>query len=37
MLIDIQTASPPYKVPQGLAKEELKKRMGEKLRSFKDD
>jgi len=30
MLIDIQTASPPYKVPQGLAKEELKKRMGEK-------
>ncbi len=29
MLIDIQTASPPYKVPQGIAKEELKKRMGE--------
>lgn len=28
MLIDIQTASPPYKVPQDVAKEELKKRMG---------
>jgi len=29
MLIDIQTASPPYKVAQSIAKEELKKRMGE--------
>jgi predicted naringenin-chalcone synthase len=29
MLIDITTASPPYKVPQKIAKEELKKRMGE--------
>ena len=27
MLIDISTASPPFKVPQGTAKEELKKRM----------
>ena len=29
MLIDIATASPPYKVPQEIAKEELKKKMGE--------
>ena len=28
MLIDISTASPPFKVPQEIAKEELKKRMG---------
>ena len=28
MLIDIATSSPPYKVPQEIAKKELKKRMG---------
>lgn len=29
MLLDITTASPPYMVPQEIAKEELKKKMGE--------
>ena len=28
MLLDITTASPPYRIPQEIAKEELKKRMG---------